>query len=184
MAVIYSATASLDGYVADVDGDFAFAAPDEELHRFVNEVFSRAATVLCGRRTYELMDYWDTLDLDGDADPAEIEFATHWRAADKIVLSRTLERVTHPRTTLERDLDAGAIRALATGSDVIVGGPTLAAEAFRADLVDEVWTFLVPVTVGAGLPMLPTDHRLDLDLVEHRRFGSGAVGLHYRVRTA
>lgn len=184
MALIYSATGSLDGFVADAEGDFQFAAPDSELHLFVNAVFARAGTILIGRRTYDLMDYWDTLDLeDPGNDPAEVEFARHWRAAEKVVFSRTLESVAFPRTRVERTFDADAVRSLVADatSDVVIGGAALTGEAFRAGLVDEVWTFLVPVTIGSGLPMFPTDARLPLELLEHRRFASGAVGMHYRV---
>ncbi|MEZ5089621.1 MAG: dihydrofolate reductase family protein [Micropruina sp.] len=183
MALVYSATGSLDGYVADPDGDFQFAAPDEELHLFVNQVFGAAGTLLLGRRTYDLMDYWDTVDLSGDVDRAEAEFARLWREREKIVYSRTLAEVTHPRTQLRRSFDADAVRELKATTDrnIMIGGADLAGEAFRAGLVDEVWTFLVPEVIGGGTPMFAAGTRTTLDLIEQRRFGSGAVGLHYRV---
>lgn len=182
MALIYSATGSLDGYLADPDGNFDFAFPDEELHAFVNQVFARMRTILTGRRSYELMDVWDSADLDS-LDPIEAEFARGWRASDKVVYSRTLASVSHPRTRLERDFDPVAVREIVESGpgDVGIGGATLAAEGFRAGLVDEVWAFLMPVTVGAGLPMFPTDQRLMLELIDQHRFGNGAVGLHYRI---
>lgn len=183
MALIYSATGSLDGYVADTDGSFDFAAPDAELHGFVNEVFRSASTLLIGRRSYELMDYWDTADLDGDISPEEAEFARLWRGTDKVVYSTTLDAVHHPRTRLERRFEPEAVRDLVarTEGDVFVGGAELAGVAMRAGLVDDVWTFLVPTVIGGGAPMFPAGTRLALDLVERHRFKSGAVGMHYRV---
>lgn len=183
-ALIYSATGSLDGYVADPDGGFDFAAPDEELHTFVNEVFSSVGTLLIGRRSYELMDVWDTMDLEGDdGGPAEVEFARLWRGADKVVYSTTLPEVTHPRTRLERSFDPDAVAALKQGSerDLMIGGAELAGVAFQAGLVDEVWTFLVPTVIGGGAPMFAPGTHLSLELLEQRRFGTGAVGMHYRV---
>ena len=184
MALVYSATGSLDGYVADTDGGFAFAEPDEELHAFVNDVFGRAGTILSGRRSYELMDIWDTGDLDTMPE-VMAQFACHWRAVDKVVYSRTLEEVTHPRTRLERSFEPDAVRALVRErpDDVMIGGAELGGEAFRAGIVDEVWTFLLPITIGAGAAMFPTDSSIELDLLEQHRFGSGAVGMRYRVRS-
>lgn len=184
MALIYSATGSLDGYIADREGDFQFAAPDAELHAFVNDVVAGASTILMGRRTYDLMDYWDTLDLDDpENDPVEIAFAQHWRQADKIVYSRTLTEVHHPRTRLKPAFDPDAVRSLLAdaGGDVLIGGAELAGLALRAGLVDEVWAFLVPTVVGGGTPMFADGTHVDLELLEQHRFGSGAVGMHYRV---
>lgn len=182
MALVYSATGSLDGYVADPVGDFQFAAPVEELHLFVNQVFGAAGTLLLGRRTYDLMDYWDTVDLSGDVDRAEA-VRPLWREREKIVYSRTLAEVTHPRTQLRRSFDADAVRELKATTDrnIMIGGSRPPHEAFRAGLVDEVWTFLVPEVIGGGTPMFAAETRTTLDLIEQRRFGSGAVGLHYRV---
>lgn len=186
MALIYSATGSLDGYVAAPDGSFEFAHPDAELHAFVNDVFRRARTILIGRRSYELMDPWDTLDLDdGQLPEEEIAFARQWRETDKIVYSTTLTQVRHPRTRLESTFDPAAIRALTDASDrdLMIGGSVLAGAAFRAGIVDEVWTFLVPTVIGGGLPMFAPGARAHLDLINQRRFGNGTVGLHYRVTT-
>ncbi|GAB2598934.1 dihydrofolate reductase family protein [Pseudactinotalea suaedae] len=183
--LFYSATGSLDGYVAEADRSFDFAHPDEELHLFVNEVFRRAGTIISGRRSYELMDVWDTMDLEsGEVPEAQAAFARQWRDADKIVYSRTLERVVHPRTRLEREFDPDAVAALkaSSDSDIVIGGAELGGVAFRAGLVDEVWTFLVPTVIGGGAPMFAAGTRLDLELIDQHRFGSGAVGMHYRVR--
>lgn len=185
MALIYSATGSLDGYVAAPDGSFDFAFPDAELHAFVNEVFGSARTLLIGRRSYELMDPWDTMDLDGtDVSEEVVAFGRQWRETDKIVYSTTLTEVTHPRTRLERTFDPDAVAALkeASGHDLMIGGSVLAGVALDAGLVDEVWTFLVPTVIGGGLPMFATGTHVDLELVDQHRFGSGAVGMHYLVR--
>src|SRR3954452_6578614 len=174
--LIYSAIASLDGYVEDEQGGFAWARPDEEVHSFVNELERPIGTYLYGRRMYETMTYWETA---GDDHDVTREFAEIWRAADKVVYSRTLEEVTTPRTRLERKFDADAVRALKdrSDSDISVGGAGLAAEACRAGLVDEVHLLLQPVSVGAAKPALPGGLRLEL-LDEHR-FASGVVHLHY-----
>lgn len=184
MALIYSATASLDGYVADPDGNFGFAHPDAELHDFVNRVFAGARTILIGRRSYELMDPWDTMDLDDESvSPEEVAFAQQWRATEKIVYSTTLAEVVHPRTRLARSLDPAAVEALKESSehDLMIGGSVLAGAALEAQLVDEVWTFLVPTVIGAGLPMFAPGVRVHLELLEEHRFRSGTMGMHYRV---
>lgn len=182
MALIYSATGSLDGYMAETDGSFEFAFPDEELHLFVNEIFGSARTLLTGRRSYELMEPWDTMDI-ASADPAEAEFARQWRETEKIVYSTTLADVTFPRTRLERTFDPAAVAELKASSDhdLMIGGAELAGVAFRAGLIDEVWTFLVPTTIGAGAPIFSAGTRLHLNLIDHHRFGNGTVGMHYRV---
>ncbi len=183
MALVYSATGSLDGYVAEPDGTFEFAYPDEELHTFVNEVHATIGTLLIGRRSYELMEPWDTMDI-ATADPAEAQFARQWRETDKIVYSSTLPEVTFPRTRLERSFDPAAVADLKATSDrdVGIGGPELAGAAFDAGLVDEVWTFLVPTVIGGGAPMFASGTRLDLELIDQHRFGNGTVGMHYRVK--
>jgi dihydrofolate reductase len=172
--LIYIAIASLDGYVADARGGFEWAAPDAELHAFVNDLERPAGTHLYGRRMYETLAVWETMD---DPEPVMRDFAQIWRAADKIVYSRTLQEVSSARTRIEREFDPAAVRALP--GVISIGGPTLAAEAFRAGLVDECHLFLHPVVVGAGLPALHTDQRLDLELLDHRRFASGVVYLRY-----
>jgi dihydrofolate reductase len=181
--LIYSALASLDGYVADEDGKFDWAEPDEEVHTFVNDLSRPIGTYLLGRRMYEVLVAWETIDL-SDEPPVIRDFAEIWRAADKIVYSRTLETVSSARTRIERDFDPDAVRQLkaAADRDLAVGGPELAAQAFEAGLVDECHLFLSPVVVGGGKQSLPDNVRLQLELLDERRFGNGTVFLRYRTR--
>jgi dihydrofolate reductase len=181
--LIYSALASLDGYVADEDGKFDWAEPDEEVHAYVNDLVRPAGTHLYGRRLYEVMVVWETLDTADEPAPMR-DFAEIWRAADKVVYSRTLEEVATARTRLEREFDPDGVRQLKASAerDLTVGGPTLAAEAFAAGLVDECHLFLSPVVVGGGLRALRDGVRVDLELLDERRFGNGVVHLHYRTQ--
>jgi dihydrofolate reductase len=183
--LIYSAITSLDGYVADEDGNFDWAAPDEEVHTFVNDLERPVGTYLYGRRMYEVMVYWETPDTLADQPPAEQDFAKIWQAADKIVYSKTLESVSSARTRIERDFDPAAVRQMKASAarDITVGGPDLAAQAIRAGLVDECHLFVVPVVVGGGTPSLPHHVRIQLELLDERRFANGVVHLHYRIRT-
>jgi dihydrofolate reductase len=183
--LIYSAITSLDGYVADEDGNFDWAAPDEEVHGFVNELERQVGTYLYGRRIYETMVYWETAHTLPDQPPVVEDFAQIWQAADKIVYSRTLETVSSARTRIERDFDPEAVGQLkaSAGRDLSVGGPDLAAQAIKAGLVDEYHLFLTPVVVGGGKPSLPDQVRVKLELLDERRFGSGVVHLHYRTKT-
>jgi dihydrofolate reductase len=181
--LIYSALTSLDGYVADEDGKFDWAEPDEEVHTFVNDLSRPVGTFLLGRRMYEVLVAWETIDL-ADEPPVIRDFAEIWRAADKNVYSRTLETVSSARTRIERDFDPDAVRQLkaAADRDLAVGGPELAAQAFEAGLVDECHLFLSPVVVGGGKQSLPDNVRLQLELLDERRFGNGTVFLRYRTR--
>jgi dihydrofolate reductase len=181
--LIYSAIMSLDGYIADEQGNFDWAAPDEEVHRFVNDLQRPVGTYLYGRRMYEVMSAWETMGTP-DQPPVMLDFARIWQAADKLVYSRTLESVSSARTRIERQFDPEAVRQLkaATGPDITVGGPHLAAQAIQAGLVDEYHLFLTPTVVGAGNQALPDHVRLDLDLQDERRFTSGVVFLRYRQR--
>ena len=183
--LIYSTIASLDGYVADENGNFDWAAPDEEVHSFVNDLERPVGTYLYGRRMYEVMVFWETAHTLSDQSPVEQDFAQIWQAADKIVYSRTLETVSSARTRIERDFDPEAVRQLkaAAKRDITVGGPDLAAQAIKAGLVDEYQLFLTPIVVGGGKQSLPDNVRLELELLDERRFGSGVVYLHYRTRT-
>jgi dihydrofolate reductase len=176
----YSAIASLDGYVADERGDFSWAAPDEEVHAFANELARPVATHLYGRRMYEVMAAWETLD---DEHPVMRDFAEIWRNAEKVVFSKTLERVETAKTRIERELDPAAVREMkaSASGEISVGGPELASQAIAAGLVDEIHLLLVPVLVGAGKPALPTEAQLELELLDQRRFSNGTVHLHYRV---
>jgi dihydrofolate reductase len=182
--LIYSAIASLDGYIEDEEGKFDWAAPDEEVHAFVNDLERPVGTYLLGRRMYEVLVYWETIELD-DQPPFIRDFAEIWRAADKIVYSKTLGAVSSAKTRIERDVDPEALRQLKASAerDLSVGGPELAAHAFRAGLVDEVHLFLTPIVVGGGKRCLPADVRLELELLDERRFGNGVVHLDYRTKT-
>jgi dihydrofolate reductase len=183
--LIYSAITSLDGYVADEDGNFDWAAPDEEVHSFVNELERQVGTYLYGRRIYETMVYWETAHTLPDQPPVVEDFAQIWQAADKIVYSRTLEAASSARTRIERDFDPEAVRQLkaSAGRDISVGGPALAAQAINSGLVDEYHLFLTPIVVGGGKPSLPDQVRVKLELLDERHFGSGVVHLHYRTKT-
>ncbi len=180
--LIYSAIASADGYVEDAAGTFDWAAPDEELLRFVNELERPVATYLYGRRMYETMLYWETADTAPGQPPSVRDFTRIWQAAGKIVFSTTLQSVSTARTRIERTFDPGMIRQLksATEQVITVGGANLAGQAIKAGLVDELQLLLVPVVVGAGKRALPAGVRADLELLDTRRFASGAVYLRYR----
>jgi dihydrofolate reductase len=182
--LIYSAITSLDGYVADKDGNFDWAAPDEQVHAFVNDLERTVGTYLYGRRMYDVMAFWENGDALADEPHVVRDFAEIWQAADKIVYSKTLEAASTSRTRIERDFDPGAIRQLKVQAarDISVGGPELAAQAIEAGLVDEIHLFLTPIVVGGGKRSLPVDVRLQLELLDERRFGNGVVHLHYGTR--
>jgi dihydrofolate reductase len=181
--LLYSAIASLDGYTEDADGRFEWAAPSEQVHRFVNELERPIGTYLYGRLMYETMVYWETVEV-GPAQPEVInDYATIWRAAEKVVYSRTLETVTSTRTRVERAFEPDAVRRLKeeSATDLSIGGAQLAGEALAAGLVDEVSLFLVPAVVGGGRPALPAGLRSGLRLLDERRFDSGVVYVRYAV---
>jgi dihydrofolate reductase len=181
--LIYSAIASLDGFTADSNGKFDWAAPDEEVHAFVNDKERLVGTYLYGRRMYETMVYWETA-ATGDDQPGVVgDYARIWQAADKVVYSSTLDGVSSARTRLERAFDPDAVRRLKETAerDLTVGGPGLAAHALAAGLVDECHLFLNPVVVGGGTRALPAGLRLGLTLLDEHRFGNGVVYLRYRV---
>jgi dihydrofolate reductase len=181
--LIYSAIASLDGYVEDEQGKFDWAAPDDEVHAFVNELERPIGTYLYGRRMYETMVAWETVSGGADQPAAIRDFAEIWRAAEKIVFSRTLQTVASERTRIERNFDPDAVRRVkeAAGSDITIGGAELAGQALAAGLVDELHLFLGPITVGGGKRALPDDIRVPLALLDERRFRNGVIHLHYRV---
>jgi dihydrofolate reductase len=183
--LIYSAITSLDGYVADEDGNFDWAAPDEEVHRFVNELERPVGTYLYGRRMYDVMAYWETAGAAVDQPPFARDYGEIWRAADKIVYSNTLEAVSSARTRIERAFDPKTVRQLkaSAGRDLTVGGPDLAGQTLNAGLVDELQLFVSPVVVGGGTHFLPHDVQLKLELLDERRFGNGVVYLHYGTRS-
>jgi dihydrofolate reductase len=178
--LIYSPIASLDGYVADEDGNFAWAEPDEDVHTFINDLERPVGTYLYGRRMYEVMVAWETLTL-ADQPPYMRDFAEIWRAAEKIVYSRTLETVSSARTRIERDFDPETVLMMkaASARDLSVAGPELAAQAFEAGLVDELRLVVAPIVVGGGKRALPEEVRLRLELLDERRFGNGMVHLRY-----
>jgi dihydrofolate reductase len=180
--LLYISIASLDGYIEDEDGKFDWAAPDEEVHRFVNDLERPVGTHLYGRRMYETMVYWER-PPELAAQPAVVQdYAQIWQAADKIVYSRSLQTVSSAGTRIERAFDPEAIRQLKAASDhdLTIGGAELAAQAIEAGLVDEYHLLLVPVVVGGGKRSLPGNMRLSLDLLDERRFRNGTVYLRYR----
>lgn len=182
--LIYAAISSLDGYVADSEGNFDWSMPSEEVHRFVNNLERRIGTYLYGRRMYEVMRYWETASTGNGEPSAGQEFAKMWQATDKIIYSRSLENVSTARTKLERELDPAVIRRMKADAsrDIAVSGPTIAGQAMKLGLVDECHLFLSPIVVGGGTPALPDNVRIQLELLDERRFGNGVVHLHYRVR--
>jgi dihydrofolate reductase len=182
--LIYSAITSLDGYIEDEDGNFDWAEPDVEVHSFVNELERPVGTYLYGRRMYDTMAGWETDPTLAEQSPHMRDFAQIWQAADKVVYSTTLETASTARTRVEREFDSEAIGDMKASAerDLTVNGPELAAHAFRAGLVDECHLFLSPVVVGRGKRALPADVRLELELVDERRFGGGTVFLRYRVK--
>ena len=180
--LIYSALASLDGFVEDEQGGFDWARPDREVHAFVNDLERPIGTYLYGRRMYETMVYWETID---DAGAVAADYASIWRSAEKIVYSRTLQTPSSAKTRVEPSFDAGAVRRLKQTSqaDLTVGGADLAGQAIASGLVDECHLFLVPKLVGGGKPALPRNVRANLELLDERFFQGGVVHLHYRIST-
>jgi dihydrofolate reductase len=182
--LIYLTIASLDGYVADEDGKFDWGEPDEEVHTFINDLARPVGTHLYGRRMYEVLVAWENLSL-ADQPPYIRDFAEIWRAADKIVYSKTLETVSSARTRLEREFDPEAVRQLKASADrdLAVAGPELAGQAIKAGLVDELQLLLAPVLVGGGTDALPDKVRMELELLDERRFGNGMAFLRYNAAT-
>jgi dihydrofolate reductase len=181
--LIYTAITSLDGYVADEAGNFDWAAPSEEVHAAVNDLERMIGTYLYGRRMYEVMLAWETMDLAGQS-AAIRDYAQIWQSADKIVYSRTLEATSSARTRIERAFDPDAVRSMKSKADrdISVGGPHLAATAIKAGLIDEYHLFLNPIVVGGGTQALPDHIRVALELVDERQFGGGVVHVHYRAK--
>ncbi|OFE17245.1 deaminase [Humibacillus sp. DSM 29435] len=182
--LIYAANTSLDGYVEDKSGAFDWSVPDEEVHAFWNEHERRIGTSLYGRRMYDTMRVWENDDWLTNEPAVVRDYAEVWRDADKVVYSSTLERVSTARTRIERQFEPETVRRLkeASSSDLSIGGATLAAQAFRHGLVDECVLLLSPVLVGGGKPALPSSVRLDLELLDHRRFGNGVIYVRHSIR--
>jgi dihydrofolate reductase len=181
--LIYSAISSLDGYVADADGNFDWSAPDVEVHSFINDLERPIGTYLYGRRMYDVMRFWETAPTGSGELSAEQDYARIWQAADKIVYSRSLEQVSTARTRLETEFDRDGVEQIkvAATCDVSLGGPTLAAQALKFGLVDECHLFVSPIVVGGGTPAMPHNVRIQLELLDGRRFDNGVVHLHYRI---
>ena len=179
--LIYSAITSLDGYVADENGNFDWAEPDEEVHVFVNNLERRVGTYLYGRRMYEVMVYWETALTFAEQPPFVRDFAEIWQAADKVVYTGTLEKPSSAKTRIVREFDTEMVRQMKESSDrdLSIGGPHLAVQAFRVGLVDECQLLVAPVVVGGGNKCWPDNVRLKLELLDERRFGSGVVHLRY-----
>src|SRR3954453_563158 len=184
--LIYAANTSLDGYLEDETGSFGWSVPDEEGHAFWNDHERQIGTSLYGRRMYETMSVWETDDWLATEPAVVREYAQIWRDADKVVYSTTLEAVSTARTRIERQFDPEAVRRLkeASGSDLSIGGAAIGAEACRHGLVDECVLLLCPVAVGGGKPALPQGVRVDLELLDLRRFGNGVIHVRHAVRTA
>jgi dihydrofolate reductase len=184
--LIYAAITSLDGYVADADGNWDWSMPDEEVHAAVNDLERQTGTHLYGRRMYEVLVAWEHPEEFDDDSPIIQDYAQIWQAADKIVYSRTLEAVSSKRTRIEREFDPEAVAQLKASAerDIAISGPGLAAQAIEAGLVDQLHLFVSPVVVGGGNPALPDGVRWDLELAGERRFANGVVHVHYRTRVA
>lgn len=180
--LIYASNMSLDGWTEDEHGALDWATPNDDVFAFTTEIMRSAGTYLYGRRMYETMAVWETDPALAAQSDLMREFASVWQAPDKVVYSTTLAAVPTANTRLERSFDPEAIRDLksSAGSDLLVGGPTLAAQAFAAGLVDECHLIVWPVVLGGGKPALMADTRADLELLDERRFGNGVVHLHYR----
>ena len=179
--LVYAAIASLDGYVADEAGRWDWSMPDAEVHAAVNDLTRSAGTHLYGRRMYDVLVAWETIEDDA---PEIRDYAELWRAADKVVYSRTLTEPRSARTRIERQFDPEAVRRMKAEAerDLTVSGPELAGRAFAAGLVDDCHLFLSPVVVGGGKAALPRGVRVDLELLDERRFGNGTVHVRYGTR--
>ena len=184
--LIYATNCSLDGYIEDPEGKFDWTEPDDEVHKYINDLMRPAGTHLYGRRLYETMMVWETDPSLAASSPATRDFAEIWLAAEKVVYSRTLKAASTRKTRLERDFVPSMVKdlKLAAKAEIIIGGAELAAHAFRAGLVDECHLFIHPIMLGGGKPALPSDMRLELELLQERGFGSGMVYLRYRCKHA
>jgi dihydrofolate reductase len=181
--LIYDSMCSLDGFTADAQGNFDFAMPDAEVHRFVNDYLRSIGTYLFGRRMYEVMTFWDSVDENTELPDYVMEYTGIWQATDKIVYSRTVTEPAGPRTRIERRFDVPTVKELkaASAHDIGIGGPTLASHALRAGIVDEIRMLVTPVLLGSGLHLFPAEVRQNLELIDERRFASGVVYLSYAV---
>jgi dihydrofolate reductase len=180
--LIYSMGVSLDGFIAGPDGEIDWSAPDEELHRFHNQQTRELGAHLCGRRLYEVMRYWETINERSSIPEHELEFARIWKGLPKIVFSKTLEKV-QGNARLVRDSVAEEVARLKEqpGKDLAVGGAGLAATLIKLGLIDEYRLFVSPVVLGGGTPYFPAlDEKINLELVATQTFGSRVVYVRYR----
>jgi dihydrofolate reductase len=184
--LIYTAIASLDGYVEDEEGGFVWAAPDDEVHAYVNELERSIGTYLYGRRMYQTMAVWESVSGEDEQSPTTGEYARIWRAAEKVVFSRTLAAPASTRTRIVGEFDPFEVRRLKqeASADLGIGGAQLAGQAMAAGLVDELRLFLGPIVVGGGKPALPGGVHRRLELLDERRFAGGVVYLRYRMLSA
>ena len=182
--LIYLSNVSLDGYIEDEQGGFDWTEPDDELFVFITDLVRPVGTYLYGRRLYETMAVWETDPALAASSAPAADFATIWKAADKVVYSTTMDGASTANTRVERTFDPAAVRAIKASatSDLTVGGAHLAAAAFRAGLVDECHLLIRPVLVGGGKPVLPSGTHTHLELLDDRRVGQGVVYLRYRVQ--
>jgi dihydrofolate reductase len=182
--LVYASNTSLDGWTEDADGRFDWAPPDDEVFGSTVELMASAGTYLYGRRMYQTMAVWETDPSLAERSASAAAFADSWRAAEKVVHSSTLDGVSTARTRVARRFDPDAVRAAkdAAARDLLIGGPNLAAQALAAGLVDEIRLYVWPIVLGGRSPALPPGGRLDLELLDLRRFTSGVVHLRYRVR--
>lgn len=181
--LIYGTIASLDGFIEDANGSFDWAAPDHEVHQYVNELERPNGTYLYGRKTYETMIYWENVP-NLDEEPPEVQdFATLWKSADKVVFSHTLQEVSSAKTRIEQNFDVDMVRRMKdeASSDMSIAGPSLASSAFHAGLIDECYFIVNPVAIGSGKPAFPTNLRINLELLDEQRFRNGVVSLRYQV---
>jgi dihydrofolate reductase len=181
--LIYIANVSIDGYIEDSHGSLDWTEPDDEVFAFITDLIRSVGTYVYGRRMYETMAVWETDPALAAQSSLTGEFARIWQAARKVVYSATLNDVSTVNTQLERVFEPSTLRDLKASapSDLTIGGPNVTAHAFKAGLVDECQLLIHPVFLGAGKPSLPRDLRADLELLDERRFGNGAVYVHYRV---
>lgn len=183
--LIYVVNVSLDGYIEDAHGSFEWTEPSDEVFTFITDLVRPVGTHLLGRRMYETMAVWETQPALAAQSELMADFANVWQAADKVVYSTTMHVVSTTNTRLERRFDPDSVREMkaSAASDLAVAGPTLAAHAFKAGLVDECQLFMYPVLLGGGKPAFPSDARIQLDLLEEHRFGNGALNLRYRIQS-
>ena len=185
--LIYLITTSIDGYVADKNGSFSWAKPTEEIHSFVNDQLSNVGTILMGSKLYETMKVWDEIPTEGTGGPmdgpsqAMNDYSKIWRAADKIVYSTSLAELKIKNATIERSFDPSAIQKQVAESDkdYDIGGPHLAAQAIKANIIDDYHQFIAPIIIGSGNYWLPKDFKIQLKLVDSRKFENGFVYLRY-----